>query len=128
MNIALVIVLAIYTEGRSRFVDVDAVKAALWLRGSLLFLPGFCSLFIRFGRKEIGTRNVHKNLFDHVLESDALQTTLFRGVNEMHCVLSACECFPIWVKCCIKKFQRVFKICNSPFLLGASGIRSARLT
>jgi len=41
VNIALVIVLAICTEGRCRFVDVDAMKAALWLRGSVLFLLEF---------------------------------------------------------------------------------------
>jgi len=62
VNIALVIVLAIYTEDRYSFVDVDAVKAALWRRDSVLFLPEFCSHFIQFGGENIGTRNVHKNL------------------------------------------------------------------
>ena len=79
MNIALVIVLAICTEGRYRFVDVDAVKAAHWLRGSVLFLPEFCSLCTRIGGGKICTRNVHKNLLDHMLESGAVQTVLDLG-------------------------------------------------
>jgi hypothetical protein len=52
VNIALVIILAICPEGRYRFVDVDAGKAAVWLGDSLLFLPEFCSLFIRFGKNK----------------------------------------------------------------------------
>jgi hypothetical protein len=94
----------------------------------MLFLPEFCSLFIRFGGEKISEKCPQKFVWSCVGKWCSANGTLFRGVNEMHCILPTCECFPIWVKCCIKKFQRVFSISNCTFLLGASAMTSARLT
>jgi hypothetical protein len=106
VNIALVIILAICTEGRYRFVVVDAVKAAIWLRGSVSFLPEFCSLFIRFGKNKFRYKKCpQKIVWSCVGKWCSANGTLFRDVSEVHCVLPTCECFPIWVKCCAKNFN-----------------------